>query len=147
MPTSVEPSRASLRAPVEARDGVAERSLEPGLERQHRAAAPGSELAFDEGFLARGQVAVRRAWVVGNMPPADPKSEAAQPGDDCVIRAPQERGEHGGIEGGVQVELFVLVSSPARAGPDRLRCAWRCEPELACTARTPSGVRLSSRAV
>jgi hypothetical protein len=89
------------------------------------------ELAFDEGFLAWGQAALRRAWVVGGTPPAGPKSEAAQPGDDCVIRAPQERGEQGRIERGVEVEQLVLVRSPARAGADGLRCARRCEPEPA----------------
>ena len=70
----------------------------------------------------------------GGTPPAGPKSEAAQPGDDCVIRAPQERGEPGGIERGVEVEQFVLVRGPARAGADDLRCARRREPEPACTA-------------
>ena len=62
MPTSVEPNCARPRAPDEVGNGVAERSLEPGLEREHRAAARVSELAFDEGSLAWGQAAVGGAW-------------------------------------------------------------------------------------
>jgi hypothetical protein len=48
VPTSLEPNRARPRAPDEVGDGVAERALQPGLEREHRAAALVSELAFDE---------------------------------------------------------------------------------------------------
>jgi hypothetical protein len=50
--TSVEPNRARPRGPDEIWDGVAERSLEAGLERAHCPAALVSELAFDEGSLA-----------------------------------------------------------------------------------------------
>jgi hypothetical protein len=116
VPTSVEPHRARPRAPDEVGDGVAERSLQPGLEREHRAAALVSELAFDEGALARGQAAVGGAWMVGGTESAGPKSEAAQPPDDCMIGPPQERAEHGGIQGGVEAEQFVFVCGPAGAG-------------------------------
>ena len=134
MPTSVEPNRACPCAPDEVGDGVAERSLEPGLEREDRTAAPVSELAFDERSLAWGHAAVGGTWMVGGTPPAGPKSEAAQPADDRVIGAPQERGEHGGVEGGMETEQRIFVCSPARACARDLRWARRWEPELARAA-------------
>jgi hypothetical protein len=102
VPTSVEPNRARPRAPDEVGDGVAERSLEPGLQRENRTAAPVSQLAFDESSLAWGQAAIGGTWMMGGTPPAGAKSEAAQPADDRLIGAPQERAEHGGIQGGVE---------------------------------------------
>jgi hypothetical protein len=138
-PTSVEPNRACLGAPDELDDGVAEWSPDPALERGHRAAAAVSELAFDEGSFARGQAAVGGAWMVGGAPPAGAKSETAQPADDCVIGALQERGEDGGIDGGVKVEQLVFVFGPARAGARDLSLAGRCKPELARTAADTLG--------
>ncbi len=75
MATSVEPNRARPRAPDEVGDGGAERSLQPGLERENSAAALVSELAFYEGALAPGQAAVGGAWMVGerNRPARSPR--------------------------------------------------------------------------
>jgi hypothetical protein len=146
VPTSVESHRARPRPSDEVGDGVAERLLQPGLEREHRAAALVSELAFDEGALARGQPAVGGAWMVGRTESAGPKSEAAQPPDDCMIGPPQERGEHGGIQGGVEAEQLVLVSSPASTGARDLRWRGAASPSLRARRRNSPGVRLSSRA-
>jgi hypothetical protein len=144
VPTSVETNRACLGAPDELDDGVAEWSPDPALERGHRAAAAVSELAFDEGSFARGQAAVGGAWMVGGAPPAGAKSETAQPADDCVIGALQERGE----DGGVKAEQLVFVFGPARAGGRGLSLAGRCKPEpapaaadtLGRSAQQPGGV-------
>jgi hypothetical protein len=134
VPTSVEPNRARPCASENIWDGVAERSLEPGLEREHRATALASELAFDEGSLAWGQATVGGAWMVGGTSPAGSKSEAAQPTDDRMIGPPQERGEYGGVQGGVEAQQLILVWSPASAGARDIRWARRCEPEPARTA-------------
>ena len=77
--------------------------------------------------------------MVGGAPPAGAESETAQPADDCVIGARQERGEDGGIDGGVKAEQLVFVFGPARAGARGLSLAGRCKPELARTAADTLG--------
>jgi hypothetical protein len=110
--------------------------LESAFERWQGSAASSAQLALDESPFARCQVPSRRSWVVRRTPASGAKPKSAQPRNDCLIGTSDQAGQHGGIEGGVQLEQLVLGCGPWHA---RTRSrGLRRQPEHELVGPTPN---------